>query len=250
MKKIIFTFILFFCFISGSRADESFSKTFDEANAAYFNANYKLAEEKFLSLLQSDRPFVLYNLGNTYFQMGELGKALQYFKKARRLLPRFAEANANIKLIQVDLKDKIEVSFGQYLQKTFYFWSQWLNFFEWQVLFCMISVLFWGYFLFRLIKKYSFLRTSIFFCLFFFGYFSGGLFLKWLEHQSPFAIVIPDEVSVHSHYLQTDKTVFSLHEGTQVQITDSQKYGDQDWYLIELPGGQKGWVRAQDLGVI
>jgi tetratricopeptide (TPR) repeat protein len=48
---------------------------------------------------------VYYNLGNAYFKAGQLGKAILSYERARRLLPRDEDIEANlgfVRLLKVD----------------------------------------------------------------------------------------------------------------------------------------------------
>ena len=43
---------------------------------------------------------IYYNLGNTYYRTGELGKSVLNYRKAQRLMPRNAALDANLKLVK------------------------------------------------------------------------------------------------------------------------------------------------------
>lgn len=47
-----------------------------------------------------------YNLGNTYYRLGEVGKAILNYRKAERLMPGNAEIKANLRLAKTPSKTK------------------------------------------------------------------------------------------------------------------------------------------------
>ncbi len=49
---------------------------------------------------------IYYNLGNTYYRQGELGKAILNYRRAERLMPRNADLNANLRLAKDSTDDK------------------------------------------------------------------------------------------------------------------------------------------------
>ena len=49
---------------------------------------------------------IYYNLGNTYYRTGELGKAVLNYRKAQRLMPRNTDLDANLKLVKNSIEDK------------------------------------------------------------------------------------------------------------------------------------------------
>ena len=46
-----------------------------------------------------------------------------------------------------------------------------------------------------------------------------------------------------SPFLASKNTIFKIHEGTKVIISEKQ----QEWYQIELYDGKKGWVLGSQI---
>ncbi|MBI2340531.1 MAG: SH3 domain-containing protein [Deltaproteobacteria bacterium] len=64
-------------------------------------------------------------------------------------------------------------------------------------------------------------------------------------------MVLKPEIEVRPTYLESEKALFKLHEGSKVRVIDEQKFGKKEaWVEVALPQGQKGWVRAEELGII
>ena len=54
-------------------------------------------------------PSLFYNLGNTYFKAGELGRAILFYQKAKQLLPRDSDIKKNLAYAESLTIDKIEI---------------------------------------------------------------------------------------------------------------------------------------------
>jgi len=88
---LVFTLMLFLPFLH--RADAE-----DNPWALYDRGEFKPAAKLFAQRQQLGEPdpMLLYNLGNCYYQMGELPRSLVYFEQARRLAPRDTDIRENL----------------------------------------------------------------------------------------------------------------------------------------------------------
>ena len=93
-----------------SHAQES-ENIFAEANKLYQENDYEKASEKYQLLLNSgaESAALYYNLGNAQFQLGQLGPAILYYEKAKRIDPTDKDVSYNLKLANSRVVDKIEV---------------------------------------------------------------------------------------------------------------------------------------------
>jgi tetratricopeptide (TPR) repeat protein len=97
-------------------ADEQLQQTrFQDAVSAYNKGEYKQAIEGFEALAtQGISSALLYNLGNSYAQAGQVGRAILNYERALRLAPGDSDIRGNLELVR---KEKglfqEEPSFGQ-----------------------------------------------------------------------------------------------------------------------------------------
>lgn len=70
---------------------------------------------------------IYYNLGNTYYRQGALGKAIVSYRKAQRLMPRNADIDANLKLVKSAIEDKELVHETPVVIQRIFFWLFLLN---------------------------------------------------------------------------------------------------------------------------
>lgn len=234
--------------------DDALVSQYDSAKEAYFNKDYAKAEKGFWELLE-ERPrngYLLFNLGNVYFKMGRVGKAIQQYEKAVLTIPREMDLQVNLDYARKRLVDEVAETFSDYLNNTFFFWSSSINVSEYRLVLIIFSFFFWGYCLSLVIRKKRLVSTRIVISCLVFVYLIWGYVIK-SDGEAPgeFGIILKPEVDVRASYLDKDKPLFQLHEGTKVRIIDSQDFGeDQRWLRVSLPQGQKGWVLAGDVGGI
>lgn len=225
------------------------------AEQAYYDQEYPKAEDIFFNLAEQCGPGcggLHYNLGNVYFKMGKLGRALQHYEKAKLTLPRDPDLKQNLVLAESRLADATGESFGGYLLRTFYFWSGWISYFEFQFAFILLTLALGGWCFWQKIRMQPVVSGRFAFLTLVYVYFVFGYHLK-CSHSRPgeFGIVLLPELEVRASYLQTEKPVFVLHEGTKVRIIDMQNLGPKkNWIKVALPEGQKGWVKENTIGRI
>ena len=72
---------------------------FYKANELFGQGDYDKAEKVYQKILASgfDSGNIYYNLGNTFFKQGRLGKAIVNYERAKRLLPYDSDVRANLK---------------------------------------------------------------------------------------------------------------------------------------------------------
>ena len=105
MKKISLIFLVLLSFnLYGN------DSLFISANNDYANKNYLSASEKYENILSYNLESVelYYNLGNSYFKLDEIHKAIYNYEKALIIDQDFTEAKENIELSKLKLIDKID----------------------------------------------------------------------------------------------------------------------------------------------
>lgn len=82
----------------------------EDARALYDAGNYAGALEALKSRPVFDSPSYFYNLGSVYFRMGELGSAMAYLEKAKRMNPQDPDIGHNLELVRQALTAKAGIS--------------------------------------------------------------------------------------------------------------------------------------------
>ena len=105
MKKISIVFL----FLSSLNLYGNDS-LFISANTDYANENYISSCEKYEKILSRNLESVelFYNLGNSYFKLDEIHKAIYNYERALKIDQDFTDAKENIELCKLQLIDKID----------------------------------------------------------------------------------------------------------------------------------------------
>ncbi|MBE9551424.1 MAG: hypothetical protein IMF13_05195 [Proteobacteria bacterium] len=214
---------------------------FFRANQAYRDGHFQEAIDGYRKLIESghENGHLFYNLGNAYFRLDQLGRAILNYERARLLMPGDADLNFNLRHARDQIQDAIPETHGL-ISMTFF----WLDSFNLQELFwgfAILNGLFWAILLTRLFFRaesiyYMFLVVLIFWLI------AGASFgLKWYQAKTDNrAVIVQKEVSILAGPDVQDTVLFKLHAGTIVHHERSE----DDWSLVRLPDKKRGWVKS------
>jgi tetratricopeptide (TPR) repeat protein len=247
MKK--FLVILFLLSATFAWGDDN-TLLIEEANNLYSQADYEQAAAIYQKVIETgfESSELYYNLGNTYFKLDNMPRAILYYEKARKLAPGDRDVLFNLNIANNRIVDKIEtvpeVFYVRWWNNLVYAFS--LDAWGWislaafglavlMLLVFLLSNIVW-------IKKTSFWGGIIFLILF------GFSFLFAQQKHTTFssdhqAIVFTPTVTIKSSPTQSSIDLFVIHEGTKVQITDHVG----EWYEIEIANGSVGWLKEEDI---
>ncbi len=254
--KSLLSFCLFLC-LCGFRVQAQESPLVpmhNEAVKKYYDGDYQAAVAGFLKLLTAnpDNGSINYNLANAYFKAGELGKAIQYYEKARLMLPRDPDLKTNLRLAQAKQVDKITEGSGDQIYLGLYSWASWVTLFEYQIVFAFMAAIIWLWCFVRFWRRQSLFGWPLLMTVILYVYLGFGLYQKSeREVSGHYAIIVKAEAEARSSYLEKEKVLFTIHEGTKVRVIDTQFFGENaHWLKIRLPRGETGWIHVDDLGMI
>lgn len=222
-------------------------KILQEADRAYREAQYQTAQDGYLHLLRNEGAtgHLLYNLGNTAFRMNQTGRAILYYEKARLLLPRDADLAYNLGRAR-DLARDAAPEPASFANAAF-FWLGSLTLAEIFWFFAAANVLFWSLMLLRLYVNAEWTHYLLYLFLTVWLLAGASFWMKWHQvNNDDRAVILQAEVGVLAGPDIRDTLLFKLHEGTIVR----QERTEEDWSLIRLPDGKRGWMRSEGLGRI
>lgn len=206
-------------------------ETFQEANQAYFQGDFQTAIDKY-EQCESKSFEVLYNLGNAYFKAAQLGKSIQYYRKAQQLNPEDENLRYNLEFASKQTVD--EEDYGQFPlapEDSHY-----------------VLLKAYGLLLLVLVFFLGRSKVSSFPAFAFFVVFLGFIFSKrevFVEKGSQ-AVVLTKEVKLRSNRNRQAAVLVKIHEGKMVRILDQA----DNWYLVEVSRDLKGWVQLESLGKV
>jgi tetratricopeptide (TPR) repeat protein len=212
---------------------------YNQANELYKNADYEQAIELYEQAAeQVINPELFYNLGNSYFKSGRIGKAIVNYRRALFMAPRDKDIKFNLMFARSYRADKVKSSTGpiaRIFSSLFHFFSL----FEIQILatclFIIASIFAALYIIYR--KNYFAysLIISAFLCML--------SFINWYawtqELNARHGVIIVPETKGLSGPGEDYKEILVIHDGTEIKIREFRG----DYALIHIPGGIGGWVK-------
>ncbi len=223
---------------------------FIKANQYYTKAQYDSAIAVYEFILNQgyESAQLYYNLGNAYFKMKNIPKAILNYERARLLSPQDDEINFNLQLAQNLVVDKITPLPELFLKK---WWKNLKHFFSsntWAIISlvsfgCML--IFFTLYLFTIpgiIKKISFILIILMFLISIVA-FSSAHSIKSERTTHNTAIVMSSTVTVKSSPDENGTDLFVIHEGTKVWVLDQLG----DWLRIKIADGNNGWLKTSDV---
>ncbi len=256
-KAFISVTVLLVVFVAGghsalSGTDSGVESRFREANELYAAGDYCEAAELYRTLagtgVRDGR--LCYNCGNAYLKCGLEGRALQYYEKAQRLLPRDPDIRHNLEFVRnrIDAETRRPGFIGSVLSRIVFFLS-----IEELLVTESLAVLILA--AAGTIRLHSRKRRS-------FGRKSSGtlivlagpvvllslafLAVQIVEQSDTEAIVVVDRIDARSGPGENHGRVLSIPEGTKVWVGEER----EGWYLIHLATGRGGWLPVDTVGVI
>ncbi len=229
------------------------SDAIKRANDFYAKGNYQAAAQEYEKILKEEgfSPELYYNLGNAYYKMNEIGKAILNYERALRLSPRFEDARFNLQMAQQKLVDNISESSTFFIQRWLTSLINFCTSNQWFIIsFILFVVTLICVFIFFFKREVSVRKIALscgivfliltIVCLI----FSGIRKNEEVNHNQ--AIILSGVVTVKSAPDQSGTDLFQLHEGTKVTIKSSLG----NWVEIKIANGSVGWLETKDMEVI
>ncbi len=252
MKKLILVFLPILILTVSSPAfpsrGEDAAACFLKGNEAYQQGDYEKARalyEKILALGIRNGE-VYYNLGNTYFRLGQIGRAIQNYLSARTFTPRNEDLEANLKYARQEALDKIEPSPAGVFREIF-FWYDRLNLRETTYAFLFCNLLFWTVLTLKLFRKTPFLNWLLALSALFSLTFAGTAATRIITlHLYRPAVIVSPTAGIRSGTDPKSDLLFILHDGAEVVVEKTRG----PFALIRLPSGKRGWTRTDRIGMV
>lgn len=184
-----------------------------------------------------------YNLGNTYFRLGELGRAVLHFRRAALLAPRDERIRANLAYVQERVSPRIVSSGSAQLVDRLMFWSRGTTAAEKLLLTALFSAVGWTGLLLSLRWRAAPLSVGSL-VIVGLGLANAGL-LVWELHSArttPAAVIVQGTPQLRHGRGEAYELVRRDALGPGVELRVLEVRGD--WLRVELADGQSGWLPA------
>lgn len=241
------------------------------ADSAYRKGNYEEAVKEYLKVENTfgTSASLLFNLGNSYFQLNDFAKAKLCYERALKLAPGNKSIKNNIQFIDEKILSKNQADLGGKLRRISYdedsfsnafyaFVSQGTGSDTWAWLAAIAFILAIActgiYFFVTVVsaRKFGFFIGIIF-------YIFSGLFLAF-AFCSDYAFRTQDDavVTIFKTPLLSEPEKDSkpattpLNAGTKVKILEIMPKDSENpqWYKVRMNSENSGWISASDIEII
>lgn len=252
MNLIYRIFIIMCLCLTGIQT--AFSQSKQDADQAYAREQYQKASLIYKQLLQKNgkSPELFFNLGDCYYRMDDMTKAVINYQRALQLDPGNRKIRHNLNLAQSKVTDQITPQSEMFFITWIKDWRGTKTADSWAASAIVVFILLLasvGVYLFcsRLwIRKAGFFAAFLFLILtILYNIFAYQQ--KVLVTERPQAVVTAALMEVKSAPASGSSKQFELHEGVSLRIIDNSM---KDWKEIELIDGRTGWVRSSQLELI
>tara|TARA_Y100000766_G_scaffold193372_1_gene166290 strand:+ start:476 stop:1222 length:747 start_codon:yes stop_codon:yes gene_type:complete len=231
-----------------------YSSVFCQDNVdKFFNANEYYSDQEYLSsielyeeiLLNVEHEDVYYNLGNAYYRAGDIGNSIWAYERALKLSPRDSDTIFNINYLRTMVRDKIIPPNDMYIISLY---KTLMLKFKLSDLIIFVGLLSVFLSIKYIINSYSNVLKS-FNSIINYAIFTLIIALSWMALDKYWnvsdkyhGVIVSSAVDVRSSPLNKgENIVFRIHEGTKVEIQNTQS----GWSEIVLLDGKKGWVLSK-----
>jgi tetratricopeptide (TPR) repeat protein len=242
-KFLIFSLCFFGSLILGAQ-DEA--EKFERANNAYVEGNFEQSEDLYRQLLEAgyDSADLYYNLGNTYYRLDQIPLAILYYEKALKKRPLHKDYKYNLSVAKSKIEQPLEEVPEFFLDNWWRIMASWLPSTIWGILglvFLWAGVaggVFWLLGRERVHRKRGFVLgiIALAFCILPLLLANSRLQMSKQENTG---IVMQHGIGLKSAP-ESDQEISSVPGGTKIKLIDAIG----NWYKVELPNGETGWLPA------
>ena len=223
------------------------------ADAEFSKGNYQQAVADYEELLKKGESAELYfNLGNSYYRLGNITQSVIAYERAQRLAPADRDITYNLEFVRSKTIDNIVPVDEMFFISWYWSLVNSCGVDGWARMAVVSFVLALVMALLFLLGRSEWMRKTGFYAamLLAFVFVMSNLF-AWYQKQAferrDKAVVVTPTINVKSTPSDTGTDAFVIHEGTSVTITDSTM---KDWFSITLANGKEGWLKRSQVEVI
>ena len=184
-----------------------------------------------------------YNIGNTYFRLGDIGRAILNYKRAARYMPGDENVKANLEYARSRRIDRVELEESERIFKTLFFLHYDVPLGIKLTIFTALFALVWITAAFRLFLALPVFRTMIMVAAVVSGLFLASIAVESIgAARNPEGVVTARKVMARKGDAETYQPSFTepLHAGTEFVLLEERP----GWFHVELEDGSRCWIPA------
>lgn len=186
---------------------------------------------------------LFYNIGNVYFRLGDMGKAILNYRRAERFIPHDLNLQQNLSYARSRLVDRIEPKPEIQVLRTIFFWHYDLGGTVRAWWLAVAAGFFWLAAGISLLLRRSWLRYLTVFWALVSLLLAGSVALDAYEEANIHpGVILEGEVIGRKGDSTTFEPSFKepLHMGVEFKLVEAR----QGWLHIELADGRRCWIPA------
>ncbi len=225
-----------------------------EADSAYIRNDFAAAVELYEGILakEGESADIYYNLGNSYYKMDNVARAIVNYERALLLSPGDGDIRFNLELARSKTVDKVVPRSELFFVTWFHSLIDTMSEKAWGkigIISFILAILALALYIFGkriLFKKIGFVAAFCFILIVVLSnVFASEQKSELIRHDN--AIIMAPSVTVKSTPNQSGTDLFILHEGRKVMIKDNTM---KEWKEIQLEDGNAGWIPASLIEII
>lgn len=230
---------------------ETAVQAFDEGNEQYRTGNYQEALAAYEQAIAGGYASgaLLYNMGNAYYRLDELGQAIRYYEKARLLIPQNDELLHNLEIAKAKAVDQFSSLptpawmnwWYTMLERSGGRWLFWIGFLLYLAAIAIII------YRFKFAPRDPWVRRAraivVLLCL---VLLAAAFTASMQSVETRQAVVLSERVDLRETPAADGFSETAIHEGVVVDVLQES----DTWIEIRLPNGGRGWVPADVVGEI
>ncbi len=237
-----------------SLGEESFRKAMelDQRDPAAARDYYRRAVLHFERIVQEGgtrNGRLYYNIGNIYFRLGDLGRAILYYKRAALYTPNDANLKQNLDYARSRRIDRIEEKEMEKIFKTLFFLhydlpSRWRL-----VIFTVSFALVWISAALLLFVSRGSIRAVLVSATIVCALFLASLVVESVARvRRPEGVITAEEIIARKGDAETYQPSFTepLHSGTEFNLLEARS----DWLYVELKSGARCWIPSSSAELV
>jgi len=189
-----------------------------------------------------------YNIGNAYFRMRDLGRAILNYRRAEQFIPNDPQLYQNLQYARSRCLDEVKVKPETQVLKAILFFHYDFSTRTRSLSFAILSILFWLGMTIRLFKKIvpRWLLTIL--CLCTVLLFGSLITEAILAQKTAQGVILENEIIARKGDGNNFQPSFKepLHQGTEFTLIETRK----NWLQVELADGRSCWVPVKAVGLL
>ena len=248
MKKIVSLIVFSISVLS------AFAATKAEADALYGKEQYREAAVAYEAVLkqEGEAAEVYYNLGNCYYKLDEIPRAVLNYERAILLDPGDGDIRANLALARGKTIDKVVPPSEMFFVTWWRDLTNCMSIKAWTTLGIAAFVLMLvGVLIYMFVRPLAIRKIGVYGAMVLLAVVVIANLAAISQHLDQThrntAIILVPAITVKSSPSEKSTDLFLIHEGSKVEILDGSM---PEWKEVKFEEGKQGWIPVNALEII